>query len=327
MHDYAQLLALSAVLRLGSFEGAATELGVTPSAVSQRIKALEERIGTVLIVRGSPCTGTPTGTRLARHAQDVQLLEAALSEDLGARPADTPQARIAVNADSLATWVVPALAAVPGLLYDIIVDDQEHSADLLRRGEVQAAVTLHEGAVQGCDSHPLGSLRYIATASPEFVKQWFPGGVTAERIAAAPGLTFNAKDKLQAEWLAAFAGRRLGYRSHLLPSSQAFVDAALAGLGWGMNPEPLVRDHIAAGRLVALVPDRPLDVPLAWQVARMTAKSLLPLTKAVKAAAAEVLTAAPKRPASQKSAKKITPLSPPPAQAGRLLETILRGKR
>jgi LysR family transcriptional regulator (chromosome initiation inhibitor) len=298
MQDYAQLLALSTVLRVGSFEGAAAELGVTPSAVSQRIKALEERIGTVLVVRGTPCTPTPTGARLARHAQEVQLLEASLAEDLGAPAADAPQVRIAVNADSLATWVVPALAAVPGLLYDIVVDDQDHSEELLRRGEVSAAVTGHEGPVQGCDSFPLGALRYVATASPAFVEEWLGKDRSAESIARAPGLTFNAKDKLQVQWLQSLAGKRIGYRSHLLPSSQAFVDAALAGLGWGMNPEPLMRGHLDAGRLVALFPDRPLDVALYWQVSRMTARSLLPLTKAVRAAAAEVLGPAPKRKAA-----------------------------
>lgn len=288
MFDQAQLRALSAVLRTGSFDAAAAQLHVTPSAISQRIRALEEQVGTILVRRGQPCEATETGARLAAHDEAVALLERDLAQGLG-RDAGPAAVRIAVNADSLATWVLPALAEVPGLLFDVTVDDQDHSADLLRRGLVAAAITAHSDPIQGCDLIPLGRLRYVATASPAFVARWCPDGPTPEAIAAAPGLTFNAKDRLQADWLRALAGRRLAYRSHLLPSSQAFVEAALLGLGWGMNPEPLVRDHIAAGRLVALRPEAPLDVALCWQVSRMTATALRPLTKAIRAAATQVL--------------------------------------
>lgn len=287
MYDPAHLEALASVLRTGSFEGAAAALNVTPSAVSQRIRALEERVGTAVVIRAQPCRATAAGARLARHAEDVALLEHALAADLG-QEASRPHVRLAVNADSLATWFLPALAGVAGLFYDIVLDDQDHSADLLRRGEVQAAVTAYGAPVAGCDAHRLGRLRYIATASPAFAARWFPGGVTAGALARAPALTFNQKDRLQADWARRVAGQPISLPTHLIASSQAFVDAARLGLGWGMNPEPLVAGEIAAGRLVALS-DQTLDTDLHWQVARLAVRPLGPLTAAVRRAAADAL--------------------------------------
>ena len=283
MLDYALLAAVAAVVRTGSFDKAAQDLHVTPSAVSQRVKLLEERMGTILVVRGQPCTATAAGGRLCRHAEEVRLLEHALDADLGgALPATgRPTFRIAVNADSLATWFVDAMARVDDGLFDLVLDDQDHSADWLRRGEVAAAVTASGRPVQGCDHHPLGALRYIATASPDFVARWFPEGVDEPALRQAPGLTFNTKDALQSAWVAGLLGRRITMPTHWLPSTQAFIDAALAGIGWGMNPEPLVAPHLAAGRLVALLPDRPLDVPLHWQWSRLVAPALQQVNRSV----------------------------------------------
>jgi len=292
MLDPAQLAALAAVHRRGSFDLAAAELHVTPSAISQRLKALEERIGTLLIRRGTPCTATETGLRLIRHHDEVALLERALSAELPALGQQPTTLRIAVNADSLATWVIPALAATPGFLYDIVIDDQDVSQDWLRRGEVAAAVTAHPGPLQGCDTLPLGALRYRATASPAYFEHWMPHGPTAEALSRAPALTFSDKDRLQHLWVDALTGglaTRAGFPSHRLASSQGFVDACLAGLGWGLNPEPLVAAHIAAGRLIDLTPDHPLDTPLHWQFARLTAPALAPLTRAMQTAARSAL--------------------------------------
>lgn len=287
MLDYPQLQALSAVHRRGSFDLAAASLGITPSAVSQRIKALEDRIGALLIQRGQPCTATETGLRLIHHFDAVMLMEAALP-----LPDPAPAAvRIAVNADSLATWVIPALSACPGMLFDIVIDDQDVSQDWLRRGEVAGAITSHPGPLQGCDTVPLGRLRYHASASPDFVARWLADGVTPAALTRAPALTFSDKDRLQSDWLATHLGPGIAYPTHRLASSQGFVDAALAGLGWGMNPAPLVSGHLAAGRLVELIPGTPLDIALHWQFARRTAPALEPLTRALRTAAKRVLLA------------------------------------
>jgi LysR family transcriptional regulator (chromosome initiation inhibitor) len=286
MLDPAQLAALAAVHRRGSFDLAAADLRVTPSAISQRIKALEETTGTLLIRRGQPCAATETGLRLIRHHDEVALLERSLARDLGLASGPATL-RIAVNADSLATWVIPALAATEGFLFDLVIDDQDVSQDWLRRGEVVAAITAHSGPLQGCDTVPLGALRYRATASPPYRDRWFPDGVTAPAMTRAPTLTFSDQDQLQTRWAAA---RVPGLKRPLLPthrmaSSQAFVDACLAGLGWGMNPEPLVARHLGLGALVELIPDTPLDVALHLQFTRLAAPTLAPVTQAIRQAA------------------------------------------
>jgi LysR family transcriptional regulator, chromosome initiation inhibitor len=287
--DHDQLRALAAVLRTGAFGQAAALLGVTPSAVSQRIRALEEAVGSVLVLRGSPCSGTPLGQRLAAHAEEVLRLDQALAAEIGLQPGRDPTPlRIAVNADSLATWFLDALAGPGDFTFDLVIDDQEFSADLLRRGEVSAAVTAHGTAVQGCDVWPLGSLRYLATASPSFCARWFGNGIDADSLAAAPCLTFNTKDRLQDHWIARATGQRITPPRHWIPSSEAFATAARLGIGWGMNPESAVASDIAAGRLVAL-PGGALDVPLFWQGLRLMQPILAPLTASVRSAARTAL--------------------------------------
>jgi LysR family transcriptional regulator (chromosome initiation inhibitor) len=280
MFDPSQLQTLAAVLRLGSFDQAAAALSVTPSAVSQRIRALEQAAGATLVRRGSPATATATGDRLARHAQDLALLDATLRADLGLAR-DRPVVRIALNADSLATWALPALAALPDVLFDIVIDDQDHASDLLREGQVMAAITARAAPVQGCDAWPLGALRYRATIAPGRMAEWFPEGPTAAALARAPALSFNAKDGLQAEWAALVAGRPLALPLHRLASTEGFVAACELGLGWAMNPAALADPLIAAGRLAVLAP-LPLDLPLVWQVSRRVAGPLAPLTKTLR---------------------------------------------
>lgn len=292
MLDYSLVAAVAAVVREGSFERAAAALHVTASAVSQRVKLLEQRLGRLLVVRGQPCTATAAGQALCRHAEQVAMLEAELEVGDDASPATL---RVAVNADSLATWFIAAAAAFaeqsPALL-DLRLEDQDHTAQQLRNGEVVAAVSALAAPVQGCRSWALGRMRYLATASPGFVGRHFAAGrVDAQTLAHAPCLTFNQKDRLQAQWQESLCGQAVAAPRHWLPSTQAFVDAALAGLGWGMNPAVLVREHIAAGRLVELAPDRPLWVALHWQHARSAAPMLDRLTGAVLAAARATLEA------------------------------------
>jgi LysR family transcriptional regulator, chromosome initiation inhibitor len=292
MLDPAQLMALAAVHRRGSFDLAASALHVTPSAVSQRIKALEETIGTLLIRRGQPCIATEAGLRLIRHHDEITLLERTLTTDLRGPASGAVTLRVAVNADSLATWVIPALAATTGFLFDLVIDDQDVSQEWLKRGEVVAAVTGHPGPLQGCDTIPLGSLRYRATASPAYMTQWFADGVTADALRCAPALTFSDKDHLQDDWVARQTTgliRRAAFPYHRMASTHAFVDACLSGLGWALNPEPLAAHHLKSGALVEVLPGTPLDVPLHWQFARLTAQAIAPLTAAIRVVAQQTL--------------------------------------
>ncbi|HWU62056.1 MAG TPA: LysR family transcriptional regulator ArgP [Ensifer sp.] len=295
MLDYAALAALAAVVREGSFERAALALHVTPSAVSQRIKALEEKVGAVLVRRGQPAEATPQGRALCRHFDAVCALEGELAADLpglsleGEGRATIP---VAVNADSLDSWFLAAVADFSrktGHLVEIKVDDQDHTAEWLRRGEVLAAVTSEEKPVQGCRVRPLGALRYRATASPDFMTRHFPAGVTPEALALGPALAFNRKDRLQSQWMERHFGRDLSPPLNWVPSPQGFVIACRLGLGWGCNPDMLVVDDLAKGRLVELVPDATLDIPLFWQVSRLPSGLLKSLGEAVAVAAAECL--------------------------------------
>ncbi|MBK1712266.1 LysR family transcriptional regulator ArgP [Rubrivivax gelatinosus] len=295
MLDYALIEAVAAVVREGSFERAARTLHVSASAVSQRVRLLEERLGQVLVVRGQPCEATAAGRLLCRHAEQVALLEGGLRRELPALGAagDWATLPVAVNADSLATWFVAAAAAFaqdePGVLLDLSVDDQDHTAERLRAGEVLAAVSADDEAAPGCRRVPLGQLRYVATASPAFVGRHFAAGVDAAALARTPALVFDRKDRLQQRWAERVLGHGVELPRHWLPASQAFVDATLAGLGWGLNPEPLVRPLLAAGALVALVPGSELQVALAWQHARITLPALQRLTARVVEAAGAVL--------------------------------------
>jgi LysR family transcriptional regulator, chromosome initiation inhibitor len=297
MLDYASLAAVAAVVREGSFERAARSLNVTTSAISQRVKHLEERLGSVLIIRGQPCRATDMGRLLCSHVEQVGLLELELR---GALPKlvqtdgrdDRVTLRVAVNADSLGTWFIGAMAQfVDGekALVDIALDNEEHTVEWLRSGEVLAAVTAHAQPVQGFNSVSLGRLTYRAVASPAFVRRYFPDGVTAAALNNAPSLKFNNKDRMQAQWARRVCRRDVETPAHWFPATQAFLDASLAGIGWGMNPESLVREHLRSGALVELVPGRTLTVPLYWQHTRLQVPMLNRLTEAVVKAAREAL--------------------------------------
>ncbi|RIQ26089.1 LysR family transcriptional regulator ArgP [Jiangella rhizosphaerae] len=293
--DLAQLSAFAAVVDEGSFEAAARRLHVTPSAVSQRVKALEARMGQILVTRTRPAGATPAGQVLARYAGQVRLLEgealAALSGDPGGVEVRLP---VAVNADSLATWFLPALTGLAtqrAACFEIHQEDQDHSATLLREGAVMAAVTADPRAVQGCSVRPLGSMRYLGVASPGFVRRWFAEGPTATAFAAAPMLIFNRKDALQARFAREVSGRRTDPPVTVLPSSVGFADAAVLGLAWAMIPDTMARPALADGRLVEIAPGRHLDVPLYWQRWKLASPLLDELTSAVVAAAAGQLRA------------------------------------
>ncbi|WP_042423939.1 LysR family transcriptional regulator ArgP [Comamonas granuli] len=297
MLDPTLLTTLAVVAREGSFERAARVLHVTPSAVSQRIRLLEDRAGAVLVVRGQPCEPTELGARLCRHAQTVALLEDELRRDLpwvGGQEAGLVRStvRIAINADSLATWFITALDAFSAedhTLVDVAVDDQDHTGDWLRRGHVLGAVTSLAQPIQGCRSRKLGGLRYLATASPAYVQRWFAQGVSPAALAQAPSLVFDRNDRLQQRWVRRAVRKEVPLAAHRLPSTQAFVDACLAGIGWGMNPWHLVQGHLQSGRLVELLPGRPLDVPLYWQWATLPLPALERLGQCVQQAARAAL--------------------------------------
>ncbi|MEU6073068.1 LysR family transcriptional regulator ArgP [Micromonospora sp. NPDC047074] len=295
MLDSTQLRTLAAVVAEGSFEAAAQALHITPSAVSQRIKALEQAVGQVLVRRSKPCLATDAGRPLLRLAGQVALLE---REALGAaRPATSGESAptrvtVVANEDSLGTWFVGALARLPtglALLFDVRRDDEEHTAELIRDGTAMAAVTAQREAVQGCRVERLGAMRYVALAQPGFAARHFPDGLTEPALAAAPMLAFDRKDRLQHRFVRTVTRRRLDPPVHYVPSFEGFNEAVRLGLGWGMVPERLARADVAAGRCVDVGAGRHLDRPLYWQHWRMESTTLDALTVAVRAVAAAEL--------------------------------------
>jgi LysR family transcriptional regulator (chromosome initiation inhibitor) len=261
---------------LGSFDAAAEWLHVTPSAVSQRIKALEQHVGQVRVVREKPCRATAAGVPLLRlAAQTAQLESEALSESSG-RSAELIRIAIAVNADSMATWFTAVLASLPDMLFDIRIEDQDHSARLLREGAVMGAVTTERTPVPGCRVRSLGVMRYLPVASPAYLERYLPDGFTREAIAAAPSIAWNRDDALQ-DMLVRKAFRRTVARPvHYVPTADGFGAAVRSGLGWGMYPEQLATPNLADGAFVR-VADLYLDVPLFWQCWKLDS----PLTKTI----------------------------------------------
>jgi LysR family transcriptional regulator, chromosome initiation inhibitor len=282
-----QLDALVAIAEHGSFEAAARELHITPSAVSQRIRALEAMAGQVLVSRGTPCRPTPHGERLVRLGRQTRLLYDEASTALGA--VATVELPVAVNADSLTTWfrdVLATAAGWDGTAIRLQVEDQAYSQQLLRSGDVLAAVTSDPEAVQGCSVEPLGALHYVPAAAAAFAGRWRRG--RGPDWAAMPTVVFGAKDDLQRDMLRRRGVPQLPPVVHQVPTSADFLAAVRIGLGWGMLPELQARADLAAGALVRLSGDV-LDVPLFWQRWRLDSPRLTTLTDAVREAAGKHL--------------------------------------
>lgn len=272
-----QLAALVAIADHGTFDAAARHLHVTPSAVSQRIRALESQLGRVVVQRTTPCRPTADGEVVLRLARQVQLLHDELGESLAHGGTPTVDLPVAVNADSLATWFRAAIGEVAGwadVALRLHVEDQAFSAGLLRSGDVLAAVTSEPTAVQGCSVERLGTLRYVPAATPAFADRWRRG--RGPDWAAMPVVVFNEKDGLQHHVL---AGRGVAGPPvvHRVPTSADFAEAVRLGLGWGMIPEPQLD-----ASLVPLVRRLHVDVALHWQRWRLDSPVLDRLTDAVR---------------------------------------------
>ncbi|WP_277245445.1 LysR family transcriptional regulator ArgP [Micrococcus terreus] len=282
-----QLRALTAIVDEGTFEAAADLLRVTPSAVSQRIKALEASVGQVVVQRSVPCVPTEAGVALVQMARQIQLLQADTLHRLGADANSRTRLPVAVNADSLATWFVPVLreaADWSDVLLDLHVEDQDHSSTLLRRGEVLGAITADPSPVHGCSIEPLGRMRYLPVASATLLERHRMDERQTLDYAALPMVQYNAKDDLQRQALRT-VGIQLQPPAHIVPSFDGFFSAIHAGLGWGMVTEYQWQQLPDDDSLVRL-PDLPdADVALYWQSWTLRSDRLDRLRSAVRSAA------------------------------------------
>ncbi|MFB7505831.1 LysR family transcriptional regulator ArgP [Streptomyces broussonetiae] len=284
-----QVRTLLAVVDEGTFDAAAAALHVTPSAVSQRVKALEQRTGRVLLERTKPVRPTESGAVLVRFARQLARLEQDAWGELGLSGAGEPtRVSVAVNADSLATWFLRALTRVAGLCFELHREDEGHTAALLREGLVMAAVTALPEPVPGCTVRPLGRMRYLPVAAPEFARRHLDGPL-ARLLPKAPVVVFDRKDDIQDGFV-----RRLGHGAasplrHYVPTSEGFAEAVAAGLGWGLVPEAQAGPLLAEDRLHLLAPGKWVDVTLYWQQWKLDSPALAALAGAVTATAAESL--------------------------------------
>ena len=288
-----RLLAFEAVLQEGGFERAARRLALTQSAVSQRVKLLEAELGQVLLVRSKPVRPTPAGRRLLPYLAQLRLMEAEARRALSPRQVDGPlRLAVGVNADSLATWFIGAVAEVvrdEGIVLDCVVDDQDHTHALLADGEVLGCVSTRADPMRGCAAVRLGAMPYLCAGSPDFRALWFPQGLTATALARAPAIVFGHHDDMhEAFLLRTFGLDSRRYPHHVVPSSEGFMAFALAGLGYGFVPEIQARAHLARGELVDLAPERE-EVVLYWHHWQVQSPVMARLAQAIGDAAGRAL--------------------------------------
>lgn len=269
MFDYKLIEALVAVAEKGGFDRAAKCLHITQSAVSQRLKALENQMGQILLVRANPPHLTPSGQDLLKHYRQVKHLEDELLQDTAAQIENeyTPMA-IAINADSLATWFLSTIQAYileEKILLDLHVEDQEQTQNLLKNGEVIGCISTQKTAIQGCNHKYIGCMDYHMVAAPDFAKKWFPEGLSQANTKKAPAIIFNRKDDLHYMFLEQnFGMQQRNIPAHYIPSSERFPECMVEGLGYGLLPYQQSRPHIQKGQLIDLSPGHTLQVKLYW---------------------------------------------------------------
>jgi LysR family transcriptional regulator (chromosome initiation inhibitor) len=293
--EFARTLAV--VAAEGTIEAAARALHLTPSAVSQRIRTLEEQLGRVLLVRSKPVRPTEAGAAIVRLGRQLDLLEREALGDLGDDPAGEPDRRptrmpLAVNADSLGTWFLTALARAAQrfpVVFDVHRDDQDFTAGLLESGTVTAAVTSRARPVGGCVVRPLGVMRYEPFATPEFVARWFGEGQDPQAYAHAPVVDFDRRDDLQTEFLRSRGADESRPPRHYVPASADFATAIALGLGWGLLPPQQSGPLLAANRITRL-DGAAIGVPLYWQQWNLRSSLLSAIADEVARAAREALT-------------------------------------
>ncbi|MBA3910583.1 MAG: hypothetical protein C0524_12020 [Rhodobacter sp.] len=279
--DYDSITILAAVVREGSFEAAAKSMNVTQSAVSQRIRQLEERVGVVLVARGRPCVPTEAGLQFCRHLDQVTLLQQELDEHMraltGGAGAQAATIRLAVNNDSLATWfpnLIKRATLELGVRFDILPDDQEHTEVSLKSGNALAVITTLETPVQGCRRISLGSMDYIAVASPDLFKREFSKGVSLDTLRESTCLAFNRKDTIQDQWMTLCFGASVPVSTHFVPSYEGYLSCCLKGAGWGLVPRIAGMPLIDRGELADLSPGKEVRVSLHWQASMQSSEIL-----------------------------------------------------
>ncbi|WP_221075071.1 LysR family transcriptional regulator ArgP [Agarivorans aestuarii] len=284
--DYKLLKALDCVLSEQSFERAAQRLHLTQSAVSQRIKALESQVGQPLLIRSQPLMPTDLGQQLLGHYQRVVQLETELVNQLNVDETRVQALPLAVNADSLASWLIPALSPTlqqQRVEMNLYVEDESRTWQRMRSGEVLACVTSHATPVAGSDSHFLGYMEYLCVATPNFVQRFFPNGVNRDSLSGAPGMSFDQHDDMHIQFLLEHFSLSPGqYPCHTVRSSEAFMELALASGAYSLNSRLQVAKHLDDGSLINLTPSLQVRVPLYWHHWQLAGKLMKQLSEQIR---------------------------------------------
>ena len=294
MFDYKLIEALAKVIECGGFERAARVLFITQSAVSQRIRQLEEKSGQILLSRTTPPEPTLAGRSLLKHYQQVKLLEEGLSAELGIEPTAGPTTlAIGINADSLASWFLNAISPLLAdgeLLIDLRIDDQEQTHRYLREGEVVGCISTEPAAMQGCRVEPLGRMNYRLLATAKFVSRWFSQGLSTAAVESAPSVIFNHKDRLHQRYLGlVLGGDPQRWMAHYIPTPEQFLQAIADGYAYGMVPDWQSAVLLQSGELVELVPGREFPVDLYWHCWNLESPPLQTFSRQLVCAARQLL--------------------------------------
>ncbi len=292
--NYTLLEALDTVVRVGGFQRAARTLHLTQSAVSQRIRILEDQVGVPLLSRSAPPLPTALGGHLLRHYKQVQAMELELREELfGESSGVVSKLRIGVNADSLATWFLDVLSEVlkdHRVLFELIVENEEHSYRLLQRGEVLGCVSSSPKSVLGCECVGIGSMHYRSAATKKFKKRYFPRGLRPEAIASAPAVLFNRKDEVHEKFLQRTLGLRgIEFPMHYVPTSEGFLETVRRGIAYGLVPALQAHADFISGKIVDLAPGQSFEVKLYWHFMRRETAMQKLLRKTIVDSAARIL--------------------------------------
>jgi len=295
MMDYPHLITLLAVEKEGTFGSAAAALGMSKSAISQKIRLLEQRLGRVTFER-NPTRPTPLGRRLCRHIENVQFLETKLFLTYGDlfknNEFELTSIKIAINDDiqsrCLLDTLDPITKSQSQFLFDVVISREQDALEALRHGNVRAAISSINFPIPDVTTHYLGSQAYVATASPSFLKDFFSSGVTEENLISAPSISYSQNPSLGTRVLKERFGNAIPLPSHLLPSSHGVLNSCLDGFAWGMNPLHLAQEHLASGKLVNLWPDKNIEVPLYWHVTSIVEELLDGVTQTVRQAAVDL---------------------------------------
>lgn len=288
--DYKLIRLLDLVIKEQGFEKAASKLNITQSAVSQRIKSLENDFGELLVTRTLPPKPTELGKKLLKLLYHVNLMEQDIFDNGGVNIETIP---LAINADSLATWFLPSIQSVlddANLRLDIRIDDETRTLDHLISGNAVGAISTYNKPIINGKCDYIGSLDYILAGTEEFAKKYFPKGVTKESLLKAPVVSFcqniDQHHIFLQQHFEIIPGNLV---SHIVPSSEAYIKMILQSSACCMIPKQQIAAELNDNKIINLVPDLVQHKRLYWHRYNLESEPIRKLTEAIKANSGQYL--------------------------------------